>query len=403
VYVELPQRAERPSCRLRGVLTLLGRAPECRLRLLDPAVSKFHCSLLRTPAGVWVIDLLGRGGIEVNGRRVRWQRLKHGDLLRVGPDVLRFWSEGPSRDWSVPLPVSGAGGVGGAMVPAPRLGWLAPRPLSGDDSTRSPLVLSSAWSAPPAIAAGLSGEPAPPPLKAELMEPVLAQLANQFGEMQQQMYDRFGQMQQQMCDQFQQTMMLMAQMFSTLHSDQMAQVREELGRLRLINEELRALQAGLTTSAPAASAPGDTSAAEALARIEAMLQTVHGRPAVAPPESETASASESGGESVGPAPAPDRRKPAPAPESEPEQIAPLLAPGAGENGTNKNGAMVAEGPSSEERRAGPAPAPTGDPDAPPCKDQLDGNVHVLLHQRIAILQKERQSRFQRVLELMLGR
>jgi pSer/pThr/pTyr-binding forkhead associated (FHA) protein len=407
VFLEFPQRAERPSWRLSGVLTLLGRAPTCRLRLLDPAVSKFHCSLLRTPTGVWVIDLLGRGGIEVSGRRVRWQRLEHGDLLRVGPEVLRFRSEGPARDRSVSA--FGAGTVGVAMVPAPRPGWLAPRPAAGDDPRRGPLLPSPAWSAPPAVVAGRPDEPAL--VQAELMEPLLAQLANQFVQMQEQMCDRFGQMQQQMFDQFQQTMMMMAQVFGTLHSDQMARVREELGWLRLINDELRALQAGQTTStpapapaatqptvpAPAAPAPGDTSAAEALARIEAVLQAVHGGPAVAPKER----ASGGGAEPVGPAP--DRQEPAPASEPDPALIAPLLAAGAGENGSNKNGAMAAQGPSSEERRAGPAPTPTGDPDAPRSQDQLDGNVHVLLHRRIATLQKERQSRFQRVLELMLGR
>jgi hypothetical protein len=216
-------------------------------------------------------------------------------------------------------------------------------------------------------------------------------------------------MQQQMYDQFQQTMMLMARMFGTLHSDQMARVREELGSLRLINDELRGLQAGLTTSAPAPAAtqpaapapalpaPDDASASAALARIEGVLQAVLGRPA----DSQARSESESGDESVGPAPG--RREPASASEPDAAQIAPLLASGAAENGTSKKGVMAAQRPSSEQRRAGPAPAPMGDPDAPRSGNQIDENVHVLLHERIAMLQKERQSRFQRVLELMLGR
>jgi len=65
-------------------LTLVGQDASCRLRLDDPSVSRHHCALLRTPAGIWAVDLLGRDGIRVNGDSVRWAQLFTDDELSVG-------------------------------------------------------------------------------------------------------------------------------------------------------------------------------------------------------------------------------------------------------------------------------------------------------------------------------
>ena len=46
---------------MNRVVSLVGSAAGCKFRLADPSVSLFHCSLVRTPAGVWVVDLLGGG------------------------------------------------------------------------------------------------------------------------------------------------------------------------------------------------------------------------------------------------------------------------------------------------------------------------------------------------------
>jgi pSer/pThr/pTyr-binding forkhead associated (FHA) protein len=112
-------------------LALVGRSPNCTLQLDDTSVSRFHIALLNSPDGVWVIDLLGRNGVRVNGAHVRAARLEQGDDLRVGEFtlVLRFESgpvapvrlppSGPTR--SLPAPPARAMPAGLPALPrAPR-------------------------------------------------------------------------------------------------------------------------------------------------------------------------------------------------------------------------------------------------------------------------------------------
>jgi uncharacterized small protein (DUF1192 family) len=96
---------------------------------------------------------------------------------------------------------------------------------------------------------GVSESATNSPLKltqGELTESMLVPLVNQFGVMQQQMFD-----------QFQQSMAMMVQMFGTMHRDQMAVIREELDRLNELTAEFHALKAELAsrTQDPSA-APG---------------------------------------------------------------------------------------------------------------------------------------------------
>ncbi len=92
VFGELPQVDLRLANRkLRGmswpinrVLTLVGRDDRCRITCGDERVSRVHCSLLLTRYGLWVIDLLGRDGIQVNGDDCRTALLMPGDELAVG-------------------------------------------------------------------------------------------------------------------------------------------------------------------------------------------------------------------------------------------------------------------------------------------------------------------------------
>src|SRR5439155_95592 len=44
--------------RMNRKLALIGRLPECRVRLRDASVSSFHACLVLTPSGLWVVDLL---------------------------------------------------------------------------------------------------------------------------------------------------------------------------------------------------------------------------------------------------------------------------------------------------------------------------------------------------------
>jgi len=76
---------------MNRMLVLVGSSPACRLRLRDNRVSRYHCSLVSTPQGVWLIDLLSGSGTCVNGQVLRWALVKEGDRLQVGPYVLRVW------------------------------------------------------------------------------------------------------------------------------------------------------------------------------------------------------------------------------------------------------------------------------------------------------------------------
>src|SRR6185437_5927630 len=80
----------RSRCEIYSELVLIGSAADCQVRVLDPSVSNYHCSLLQTPSGLWVIDLLGREGISVNGTDVRYGQIRDDDLLRLGQSEIRF-------------------------------------------------------------------------------------------------------------------------------------------------------------------------------------------------------------------------------------------------------------------------------------------------------------------------
>lgn len=70
---------------------VFGRGPECHVRPESPLVSRQHCILRVTPAGVFVRDLGSTNGTLLNGMRVvKEERMHPDDELQVGPLVLRL-------------------------------------------------------------------------------------------------------------------------------------------------------------------------------------------------------------------------------------------------------------------------------------------------------------------------
>jgi pSer/pThr/pTyr-binding forkhead associated (FHA) protein len=65
------------------LLTLIGRAPDCKIHLNAEDISPYHCGIVSTRAGLWVVDLSGRG-VVVNGERMRVAPLPQGAELWVG-------------------------------------------------------------------------------------------------------------------------------------------------------------------------------------------------------------------------------------------------------------------------------------------------------------------------------
>ena len=70
--------------------TRVGRSLAADVRFDDPTVSRRHALLVRAPDGVRVLDDRSLNGVFVNGRRVEWSTLAHGDEILVGRYRLHF-------------------------------------------------------------------------------------------------------------------------------------------------------------------------------------------------------------------------------------------------------------------------------------------------------------------------
>ncbi|WP_437227323.1 FHA domain-containing protein [Planctomicrobium sp. SH661] len=70
---------------INRVITLVGRDDRCRITVADERLSRVQCALLLLPSGLWVIDLLGKGGILLNGEPCPCGLLSAGAELTIGP------------------------------------------------------------------------------------------------------------------------------------------------------------------------------------------------------------------------------------------------------------------------------------------------------------------------------
>lgn len=157
--------------------------------------------------------------------------------------------------------------------------------------------------------------------------------------------NHFGQMQQQMAEQSQQQIMWMMQMFTALHREQMGLLREELDRLRELSMEMQTVKSQLATA----------------------THVPHARPANWPSAD----------------PGPRQTVPNPAASATPK---PSAQPR----------------PASKTPPVAPAPEPevAAKPVAPPDGSNLDPVVHDWLNDRLASLQQEHQTRWQKVMGLL---
>jgi pSer/pThr/pTyr-binding forkhead associated (FHA) protein len=237
VVLEFTNDARVPGhCRLNRSLTLVGRLPGCKLQLPDASVSRYHCSLVHTAQGVWVVDLLSRQGTIVNGEPVRWAPLEDGASLRVGCYQIRLWFETPPPEDLVPGPARQVETTSCLPVavpgPGPFLRMPAPRGAMQEGGLLLPII------------------------------------------------NQFNLMQQQLADQFHQTMLMMAQMFGRMHQEQTQLLREELDQVHRLTRELQGLQAEqLRHSAKPEiqSVPPETPAASVTAPAVASGQTENGQ------------------------------------------------------------------------------------------------------------------------------
>ena len=69
---------------LDSLETLVGRADECDIQVLEPTVSRKHARFIATTDGVEVFDLRSSNGVTINGHRVQRQWLKEQDVVGLG-------------------------------------------------------------------------------------------------------------------------------------------------------------------------------------------------------------------------------------------------------------------------------------------------------------------------------
>ena len=70
--------------------TRIGRGLAADVRFDDPTVSRRHALIVRNVDGVRVLDDRSLNGVFVNGHRVEWSPLAHGDEIRVGRHRLYY-------------------------------------------------------------------------------------------------------------------------------------------------------------------------------------------------------------------------------------------------------------------------------------------------------------------------
>ncbi len=70
--------------------TVIGRLPDCAVRLSDPQSSRHHAEVRAGHGGYRLHDLGSTNGTYLNGVAVREHPLHDGDEIRIGSTVLRF-------------------------------------------------------------------------------------------------------------------------------------------------------------------------------------------------------------------------------------------------------------------------------------------------------------------------
>jgi pSer/pThr/pTyr-binding forkhead associated (FHA) protein len=287
------------------LITLVGRAPECKVRLTAEDITGHHCGLVFTGEGLWVVDLSGRG-VVVNGERMRVSPLPHGAELWVGrfligvqypgatntppivrgtltpptpigglstdstdgtpehsPAVLRA-QEPPPED-EVPLGFVSPSDTSGLpsshiMADAFRL-WTLPTPVSGPVS--NPIMVAGSGSTPPTIPVP-AAHPTQPALD------LLATPASSAGaqshapaspagdkpaEAVSTLLRQLGEVHAQLFAQFQNSLVLLVQLFGCLRRDQLPAMQRELARIQELNAELAQLQGEVARRAAESATP----------------------------------------------------------------------------------------------------------------------------------------------------
>jgi pSer/pThr/pTyr-binding forkhead associated (FHA) protein len=84
-----------PVIAIQRPVILIGRHPECDIRIDSPKVSRRHCCLALAYDRVMIRDLGSRNGLRVNGRVVEETALRPGDEIAIGHILYRLEDVAP--------------------------------------------------------------------------------------------------------------------------------------------------------------------------------------------------------------------------------------------------------------------------------------------------------------------
>jgi predicted component of type VI protein secretion system len=85
-----------PTIPLQRPVLLIGRHPECDVRIDLGKISRRHCCIALAYDRVMIRDLGSRNGLRVNGVAVEEAQLYPGDELAIGPIIYRMEAEAPA-------------------------------------------------------------------------------------------------------------------------------------------------------------------------------------------------------------------------------------------------------------------------------------------------------------------
>jgi len=81
-----------PSVLISRPVILIGRHPECDVRIDSPQISRRHCCLALAYDRLSIRDLGSRNGVRVNGQVIDESRLKPGDEIAIAQFLYRLES-----------------------------------------------------------------------------------------------------------------------------------------------------------------------------------------------------------------------------------------------------------------------------------------------------------------------
>jgi diguanylate cyclase (GGDEF)-like protein len=72
----------------------IGRDPGCTIQIDHENVSRTHCKLVKTSQAIYIEDLGSTNGTFLNDAIISTEKLRHGDLIKIGGVVFKFISGG---------------------------------------------------------------------------------------------------------------------------------------------------------------------------------------------------------------------------------------------------------------------------------------------------------------------